>query len=126
MANVIRIENISSKPRKSNGVVHPPEVKTGQHVEVTPGVSIRLFGHNPNHISGGLDYDVTYRIGDEAEYDSFNLSYHGRITKISAKCVYIWNDMYNKESRLDLYKFSWRNHNWNLAKAVKETLEWMD
>lgn len=72
---------------------------------------------------------ASFSIGDKAEYDSYNLSYIGEITKITDKTVTIVayrGTVNEKTHRLDLYKFAWRNIRFNLAAKQKENSEWYD
>lgn len=77
--------------------------------------------------TGNVVRTNTFNIGDMAEYDSFNLSYFGPIDKITEKAVTI-KERYGsdrKVHRLDLYKFCWRNINFNVAKATADNHETM-
>jgi hypothetical protein len=69
-----------------------------------------------------------FRVGDTAEYDSYNLSYTGVITKITNKCVsiqaYPGSNM-ARTHRLDLHTFSWRNWNFDAAETARRNHEEM-
>lgn len=54
-------------------------------------------------------HDITCRIGDLAEYHSYNLSYIGRIVSITDKTVTIKDS--DETRRLKLDEFCWRNYN---------------
>ena len=96
-------------------VIH--EVKDGQFVGVIAKKSVRLHGveknrwvkdpHTGVRVSGEVAYDVTFTVGDEAEYDSYNWSYIGTIVSIGAKTVTI--DTGHGKRRLKLADFSRRN-----------------
>lgn len=62
-----------------------------------------------------------FRIGDKAEYNSYNLSYIGDIVGIGPKTVTIEHGAsYNrKRSRLNLSEFCWRNWDFDLAKTLE-------
>lgn len=100
-------------------VIH--EVSPGHFVGVIAGKSIRLYGVDKNRwvndpvtgkrVPGEVPYDMTFEVGDEAEYDSFNLSYIGEIVSISDKTVTILpRRRGEKKRRLKLAEFSWRNN----------------
>ena len=90
---------------------------------VTKGESIRLVGVAYKSAEDG--YDVTYRIGDQAEYDSFNLSYYGTITSITDKVVTISKPYDRGVARLVLSKFSSRNWNFNVHAIAARNSETM-
>lgn len=86
--------------------------------EVVPGKSITVF---KDGVIG-----ASFGIGDEAEYDSYNLSYIGVITGITEKRVRITaykGSCNERVHSLDLYKFSWRNFNFDAAKAHAKNVE---
>ena len=70
------------------------------------------------------NFDVTYRVGDEAEHGSYNLSYHGSITNITAKTVMIQD--YSRKKRLKIEQFARRNYNWSLQQAEQRSASFMD
>ena len=76
---------ISTKATKRS----PSTVVEGAFADITPGVSIRLYGEHKGYRKDGGLYDLTFKIGDVAEYDSYNLNYLGTIEKITAKTVTI-------------------------------------
>lgn len=106
------------------GVRHSGTVAKGHMADVTPGVSVRLYGMDYNRVDGPRPYDKTFRIGDTAEYDSYNLHYLGTITAIGAKTVSIL-DGFGKTHRLDLYDFDWRNYDLDLAKIADRNFDVM-
>ena len=83
------------------------------HVYVYPRDRIEV--HTRNGVGEVVNMKV-FRVGDRAEYDSFNLSYTGEIVSITGKNVIIKPDYNQKTKRLDFYAFSWRNHNFDLVK----------
>jgi hypothetical protein len=96
------------------------EVAPGQFAGVVKGKSIRLTGVDKNRwvkcpvtgkrVPGEVKYDVTFHVGDEAEYDSYNLRYIGTIVGIGAKTVTIDPGYGERKRRLNLSEFSWRNN----------------
>jgi len=82
------------------------DVIKGKSIHVT--TSLRQFREETK------DYDVTFHIGDQAEYGSYNLSYYGKITSITEKTVTIKEDD-GTGHRLSLAEFAWRNYRFDLA-----------
>jgi hypothetical protein len=101
------IQNIQPKPYKKFGTTYHPEEKNIYHADIIPKKSIRLYGTYLNNVNGPVDFDKTFNIGDQAEYDSYNLNYTGEIVAITLKTVTI-ADQYESR-RLDLHTFAWRN-----------------
>jgi hypothetical protein len=63
----------------------------------------------------------SFVLGDIAEYDSYNLKYTGRITKITDKLVQITaypGTQNERRHNLNLYTFCYRNHNFNAEKVA--------
>lgn len=58
------------------------------HAEIDKGKSIRIFGTDGNRRTPA-EIDRTYRVGDRAVYDSYNLFYTGAIVSITDKSVTI-------------------------------------
>lgn len=72
------------------------------------------------------DFDLTFKVGDLAEHDSYNLTYTGRIKSITAKTVSIVDDCIDSRvRRLSLYQFAWRNWDFNAAKVAKDNADMM-
>lgn len=88
------------------------------HIE--PGKSIRLTGFNRNYRKDGFSFDITFKIGDPAEYDSYNLIYIGHIVSIGPKTVTIKPRRETRTRRLDLATFAARNFNFDLARIERE------
>jgi hypothetical protein len=96
------------------------ESPTEYQVEVIPGKSISIFQ------KGTLT--ASFGIGDEAEYDSYNLSYIGKIRKITDKAVTIVDyegTSMEKVKRLNFYQFCWRNWDFDADKAHAKNNEEM-
>ena len=70
---------------------------------------------------------IVFKVGDVCIYGSYNLVYTGEILAIGAKTVTInagGTGQGNK--RLDLYKFAWRNYDYNAERIAKRNSEWYD
>lgn len=63
-------------------------------------------------------------VGDMAEYDSYNLSYYGKILSITEKSVIIEKNNLCT-SRLSIDKFCWRNWDFILAEVQQKNSEMM-
>lgn len=89
---------------------------------------------------GSIKECRTFTLGDEAEYDSYNLSYTGTIEKITEKGIHIHTGWFKstyggttnspasgkKEiKRLDLDTFCWRNYDFDAVKTADENHETM-
>lgn len=90
------------------------ELNSQYTVNVEKGKSITVIrkGHKPN----------TFKVGDMAEHDSYNLSYYGVITQITEKTVTILDDCFGKK-RLKLDTFAWRNYDFDLDRVQAENFE---
>ena len=82
--------------------------------EIEPKKSIRLFGTFNNLTKGPRQYDITFKIGDKAEYDSYNLIYVGTIISIGEKTVTI--EHHGERSRLNLENFASKNWDFDFDK----------
>ena len=96
------------------------------------------------HVSGNRKYRVTlmpgsyavieyfkddqfvsmrrFEVGDEAEYDSFNLQYTGIIRAIGPKTVTVESSFEGKK-RLKAAEFGWRNWDFNSAEVARRNAE---
>lgn len=93
------------------------DIVRGMKAEIDRNKSIRIFGSR-----SGREYDKTFILGDQAEYDSFNLSYIGKIVGITDKTVTI-QERYGRtprKHRLKLYEFNWRNYDFDLERVTHE------
>jgi hypothetical protein len=89
-------------------------------VTIVPGVSITVSEPHTGRTK-------TYKMGDMAEYDSYNLSYYGPIVGISDKRVrivcrfdypnYVKDTSSAKVHSLSLEKFCWRAIGFDLGDA---------
>lgn len=108
---------IHTKARKRFGIVYPAQ-PTNVMAEIERNKSIRMVGfYNNNQV------DITFNMGDMAEYDSYNLSYYGEIVGISTKSVQIKEKHGGRIHRLDLNTFMWRNHDFDLEKTIAKNHE---
>lgn len=124
MAKTVTILNVRSRDYTHRGERRPGPVAMGHHAEIVPGESITLMGErdvcfhaaNTNdekrYITTKAEYRITFRIGDLAEYDSYNLVYLGRIVSITEKGVTI--EAHGRRHRLDVYGFSNKNCDFDL------------
>jgi hypothetical protein len=93
---------------------HTPE--TVYNVEIEKGKSIRIFGIATNRREP-KPYDKTFKIGDWAEYGSYNLRYIGQIVSIGEKTVTIQHEHGTERSRLKIAEFCWRNYDFDLEEV---------
>ena len=111
----ILMENLKHRDIVRRGQKIEGRRMPGQHAEIVVGESIRLFGTAP----GEKTYDITFRIGDEAEYDSYNFAYTGKIVSIGEKMIGIQPDRSKRVHRLDIAYFADRNWDFDAA-AIAE------
>jgi hypothetical protein len=78
-----------------------------------------MNAHHPKPTS------VKFQIGDQAEYDSYNLHYLGTITGITEKTITfeVGTARQPEVKRLKIYEFCDRNFNFNLEKIKKYNTE---
>ena len=84
--------------------------------------SVRLFGKTESYDYGAkamveVPYDKTFKIGDHATYDSYNLTYIGVIVGVGTKTVTIDPGHGDRKRRLKLSEFGWRNREFNLEET---------
>ena len=117
-------KNIQPKQYKRNGVTYTPtDTKNEYHAEIIPGVQIRIFGEYRNHANGPQKFDLCFKVGDEAEYGSYNLIYTGPILAIGKKTITI--KATSDIRRLSLHDFCYRNWDFDLARITKHNSEEM-
>lgn len=125
MSSPLILTQVMTKERTSHGHVYPSQ-PTEFHVKIT-----KKTKNSPASISiyreknGEIEFCQTFKVGDQAEYDSFNLSYYGEIVNITDKSVTIAKTYSSKKHRLDLNQFCWRNYNFDVDRASKENSETM-
>lgn len=114
-AAVIRYEELKTRDRVQFGRSYPGKVEPGFKAEIIPGVSVRIFGTD---YKGA--FDLTFKIGDVAVYDSFNMVYTAKIESIGPKTIKVGG------RRLDICTFAQRNHDYDADRIFKRNSEWMD
>lgn len=67
--------NIKARDYKRAGRMVEGQTCRGQHAAVEAGKLITLWGVDRNNVKGFRPYRIEFKIGDSAEYDSYNLSY---------------------------------------------------
>jgi lysine/ornithine N-monooxygenase len=104
---------VQTKARK-----HYPSVATKYSVDLERNKSIKIFVNGVQTNS--------FNIGDTAEYDSYNLIYTGRITKITDKLVQITaypGTQNERKHNLNLNTFCWRNEKFDAEQVAKHNQE---
>jgi hypothetical protein len=108
-----------TKAKTRFGTVYPAE-QTSYSAIIIPRKEITLF---KSGVKG-----VTFKMGDVAEYDSYNLTYLGTITGITDKCVTITAYIGTRNAkvhRLSLDSFCWRNWGFDLVKIQAQNEDTM-
>jgi hypothetical protein len=120
---VIELKDIQPKARRGVtgvGTGHPFS-HTVYNADIEPGESIRLHG-----IHQKKPFDVTFKVGDIAEYDSYNLHYTGQIVKITQNTITInASRTGDRNKRLTMYEFCWRNYDFNEAEVAAKNMDTM-
>ena len=114
----IAIQNIAEPSRTFRGRFIPARIYAGQHAEIVPGVSIRLYGMDTNQYDTPKAHNITFKVGDEAIFGSYNLIYTGKILAITAKTVTVQGHS-NKPVRMMIAGFNDRNAHFDAA-AIRE------
>ena len=86
---------------------------------VTPGSKVEIHTYSR---AGDLTDIKVFRIGDIAEYDSYNLTYTAPIKQITTKNVIFdmgerW-DGRKETKRLKMDSFAWRNHDFDAERIA--------
>lgn len=116
---------VMTRANKRGGKVYPSEVVPNAYAFIVRGESIILLGARETR-KGRIPYLRQYTLGDLAEYDSWNMSYYGRIVAIGEKTVTIEKDDDNGRTvRLALDEFSRRNCRFDVLTARGQNLEVM-
>lgn len=116
-------KNIQPRSFIKFGTTHYPTEVNIYHADIAPQKSIRLYGTQINRTTGPLGFDKTFNIGDQAEYDSYNLDYTGEIVAIGAKTVTV--EDHGEKHRLDLHAFAWRNWDFNAQRIFEDNCDTM-
>lgn len=116
--------NLTPKPITRRGTVHNFENTQGTYNADTAAGSIRIYGECTNRVNGPQTFDRVFKIGDQAEYDSFNLKYVGTIVAIGPRTVTVKHYPNSPEvTRLGLFEFVDRNWDFDSAKTEKYNAE---
>lgn len=128
----ITLRDLKARDYKRHGVTHEGKVDVGHHAEIVPGESITLFGMDDMVLTAANNngsrvlytkspYSKTFKVGDLAEYHSYNLIYLGRIVSITAKGVTIEDE--RTRYRLDVHGFSTKNRDFDLERIKRHNHE---
>lgn len=96
-----------------------PAIETDYQVEIVPGESIRVVTDKDHWVGREIikvHFDKIFRIGDNAEYGGYNLTYFGMITKITDKQVWIAKG--GKTYRFPIHDFCNKNYDFDLDKVT--------
>lgn len=114
--------NLRPPMRTFHGQTRPGYHPSGLvlNIEVCPGQFVRLWGSDSNNQAGeARPFDRTFRVGDHAKYDSYNLVYDGPVVSIGAKSIGIDAKSTGYGTRrLSLHEFGYKNHDYNRAKVA--------
>lgn len=127
----VEVSEITEKDHTFRGRLIKGRVLEGLQATVVVGQSIRIYGTYANHIAPHFS-DRTFVVGDEAEYNSYNLSLIGKIVAITEKTVTIEEsdrpgplDYQAPRTRLQMYDFCWRNWDFDATKKHADNAERM-
>lgn len=120
----IEIRDITEKDRTFRGRHVPGRVFKGQHADIVPGESIRLFGLDDNRYEP-KPHDITFKVGDPCITGSYNLIYMGKILKITAKTVTVQDNCETRSKRLDIAEFNRRNCHFDADKIARHNADTM-
>jgi hypothetical protein len=116
MKTITHLE-LKPKPVRRKGMVYAGYTDGNYSAVVTPGASIRIYGDQTNSINPRA-FDRVFKVGDVAEYHSFNIKFNGTIVAIGPTTVTVKHYEHSKEvSRMCLYDFVRHNWNFDLAKS---------
>jgi len=118
-------KTVFTKASKFRGVKYPSR-PTKFEADIKKGESISI-----RKLENGDSYTgvKTFKVGDVAEYDSWNLTYCGTIIKITDKTVtFDTNGLYDQMTevdvkRLDMYEFARRNIDYDAVKISRDNAE---
>lgn len=113
---MITVKNCTYKNRPINwdGNIYNADIEKNK--------SIRIYGTIKN-AREPYEFSKTFKIGDLAEYDSYNLKYLGTIVAIGEKTVSIKEEYGKRIHRLKLWEFSWRNYDFDIGRVRKDNAE---
>lgn len=131
-AAIVTVWEIRSPDRKIQGRVYVGTVVTGHSAQITPGVSIRLFGVETRGIGvhrEEIPYCRDFAVGDFAVCGGYNLTHTGRIRSITAKTVtVVEREGSNGERvhRMSLCDFDASNWDFNEEEVARRNAAWSD
>ena len=105
------MKQVFTKERKYRGVAYPTQA-TKYKVDVKRNESISIFENG--------ECTASFKMGDTAEYGSYNLHYLGQIIQISETSVTIeepykmYGHDHGRRHRLHMNEFCWRNSGFDL------------
>jgi hypothetical protein len=121
---MIELKDIQPKARRGvTGVgTGQPFSNTVYNADIEPGKSIRLHG-----IHQKKPFDITFMLGNYAEYDSYNLKYTGEILQITQNTITVARGSTGERAnkRMSLYEFAWRNYDYDDHKIAKDNADTM-
>lgn len=104
---LVKIDPVMTRATKRT-----PAKPTAFRAVVDTGKSIAVsFDGRPENV---------FKVGDMAEYDSWNLSYYGTIYRITEKTVTIVERFGDKSHRLTIEQFCNKNWNWSLEETKEK------
>lgn len=119
MPKTIEITDIRDRDRKRHGEIIPGEIEKGSNATIVVGKSIRLHGVRWAGQECERRHDITFNVGDQAVYDSYNLTYVGEIIAIGPKTV-TFTDQFERNKRLSIYEFNSRNRYFDMEKIKRD------
>lgn len=124
MTKTIEIRDIKDRDYTRRGQRYEGRTYKGQHADIVPGKSIRLFGTDPNYRIEPKPHDITFNVGDTCVTDSYNFVYTGTITAITAKTVTV-RDEFGRTKRMDIAYFNGFNAHYNWDRIAERNLDTM-
>lgn len=105
-----KAQRLQPKSFTRYGVRYAPSTTHQYYAEVSQDrQSVRIWGRNATTLKEP-HFDRVFKVGDWAEYDSYNLIYDGKIVKITPKTVTIDKGRsYSKKVRLTMFRFVEKN-----------------
>jgi hypothetical protein len=120
---MIELFDIKYPKRQSRGREWSREVYGRFNADIWPGEKILIYGTYTNR-SHPATFARTFKVGDEVEYHSWNLTYTGKLVAICPNTVTV--DDGGTKHRMNLADFIDKNWDFDLDKINKRNSEWMD
>jgi hypothetical protein len=120
--NVVQFWDVQPKTMRRRGVTHTPRNTEGTFNARIVSREIRIFGTFTNHVNGPQEFDKVFRVGDVAEYGSYNLIYTGRILAIGPNTVTVdrTGTLATSPPVWPVYAFIRRNWNFDSGERVEK------